>query len=127
MNDHCCTDPGHVHDTNGEDEIGVDLRSFVSLDKIRALNASDPADAPLVFKSYSTRSDATPCLKSNEDDPELLLFVPFSEGVKIKSICVQGGSGGAAPTGTTAEVVRWGAVGCGGETLCGKTPCKTLC
>ena len=38
-----------------------------------------------------------PALRSNEDDPELILHVPFTEAVKIQSVCISGGLGGVAP------------------------------
>ncbi|KAF6134764.1 hypothetical protein GIB67_002165 [Kingdonia uniflora] len=37
-------------------------------------------------------------LKSNDGDPELLLFIPFTSDMKIKSISVGRGIGGASPS-----------------------------
>jgi hypothetical protein len=33
-------------------------------------------------------------VESNEDDPELIIYVPFTRVVKLKSICVVGGHAG---------------------------------
>jgi hypothetical protein len=40
------------------------------------------------------RLDPEPMLESNEDDPDLIIFVPFTRVVKLKSICIVGGHGG---------------------------------
>jgi hypothetical protein len=37
-------------------------------------------------------------LESNEGDPELLVFVPFTSDVKIKSISIVGGPEGTSPS-----------------------------
>ncbi|KAK8970870.1 hypothetical protein KSP40_PGU003477 [Platanthera guangdongensis] len=45
-------------------------------------------------------------LESNEGDPELLIFIPFTSDVKIKSISVIGGAGGASPSKMRAFINR---------------------
>eukprot|EP00899_Mesostigma_viride_P015638 jgi/Mesvir1/24075/Mv10797-RA.1 len=70
----------------------------VNKDGVRCLNEAVPGSARSVFKSWSERLDFSTCLMSNDDDPELLLFVPFSSDVKIKGLSVVGGGGGSAPS-----------------------------
>jgi len=36
-------------------------------------------------------------LRSNDDDPELLIHIPFNGAVKLKAVCVVGGEGGTSP------------------------------
>ena len=50
------------------------------------------------FKAYDKRLEPEPFLASDEDDPELIVHVPFTQAVDIRSICVVGGGDGAAPT-----------------------------
>ncbi|CAL9186203.1 unnamed protein product [Musa hybrid cultivar] len=47
-------------------------------------------------------------LESNDGDPELLVFIPFTSDVKIKSISVVGGSGGTSPSKMRAFINRDG-------------------
>jgi hypothetical protein len=50
-----------------------------------------------VFKPYDDRMDDSKILQSDEDDPELLLFIPFTAQVSMKSFCVRAW-GETAPT-----------------------------
>ncbi|POM68157.1 hypothetical protein PHPALM_15716, partial [Phytophthora palmivora] len=45
------------------------------------------------FKPFHERQDHSRFLASNDDDPEMILFIPFTEAVSIKSICISGSSG----------------------------------
>lgn len=61
------------------------------LPQVRCLNEAVEGSAAGVFRAWDQRlDDATPPLESNEDDPELLLHVPFDGSVKIKALCVIG-------------------------------------
>jgi len=51
-----------------------------------------------VFKPWSQRlSTDGPYLRSDDDDPELLIHVPFTGAIKLQAISVIGGGGGASP------------------------------
>ncbi|KAH9303196.1 hypothetical protein KI387_014779, partial [Taxus chinensis] len=66
---------------------------------VSALNESVMGSAKSVFKSWELRLDTSAeYLESNEGDPELLVFIPFTSDVKIKSISVVGGTGGTSPS-----------------------------
>ena len=69
---------------------------FAAIDtsKVRCLNESELGAGVHPFKPYSQRRDPEPRLDSHDDDPELLLFVPFTRVVKLKSINVIGGHAG---------------------------------
>ncbi|KAL1371158.1 hypothetical protein AAHE18_01G111500 [Arachis hypogaea] len=47
-------------------------------------------------------------LESNEGDPELLVFIPFTSDVKIKSISIVGGADGTSPAKMRAFINRDG-------------------
>ncbi|CAN6441514.1 unnamed protein product [Victoria cruziana] len=47
-------------------------------------------------------------LESNDGDPELLVFIPFTSDVKIKSISVVGGADGTSPSKMRAFINRDG-------------------
>ncbi|XP_020080239.1 PITH domain-containing protein 1-like isoform X2 [Ananas comosus] len=60
------------------------------------------------FSLYKHIDFSKGLLESNEDDPELLVFIPFTCDVKIKSIAVVGGSGGTSPSKMRAFINREG-------------------
>lgn len=71
----------------GAEDAG-DLYGAIDLNGVRCLNESVPNSGKNVFKPYSDRFDKSKVVSSKEDDPELLLIIPFTSQVKIKSICV---------------------------------------
>lgn len=88
---------GHNHDhehaeaddTNAS--LGTSLRPQVNFDAVRCLNESRPNAGREILKLYEDRRSRNPSLLSQEDpdeDPELLLVVPFTEAVGIKSLSV---------------------------------------
>lgn len=90
-----CT--GHSHDHEHGDEGGASLREYVDVPHVFCLNESQGNAGRAVLKSHDERLSTTPSLLSQEDpddDPELLLHVPFTEAVAIKTICILGASGG---------------------------------
>lgn len=47
-------------------------------------------------------------MESNEGDPELIVFIPFTADVKIKSIAIVGGADGTSPAKMRAFINRDG-------------------
>jgi hypothetical protein len=90
-------DHGHDHDHDHDDEVedanGDSLYPFIDTSKLRVLNALDPQAAANPIKPFHERQDRSRFLASNDDDPEMILFIPFTEAVSIKSICISGSSG----------------------------------
>ncbi|KAJ4797176.1 PITH domain protein (DUF1000) [Rhynchospora pubera] len=75
------------------------LYKHIDLSKASALNESVPGSVKSVFKAWEQRLETSgDCLESNDDDPELLVFIPFTSDVKIKSISVVGGAEGTSPS-----------------------------
>ena len=65
------------------------------------MNEHEEGSARRVFKPWDARTEPTlpQPLRSNEDDPELLIHVPFDGAVKLKAITIIGsGSPGTAPS-----------------------------
>jgi hypothetical protein len=67
-------DHDHSHDV--EDADGDSLYPYIDTSKLRVLNALEPAHVAHPFKPHSDRADRTRFLSSNEDDPEMVLFIP---------------------------------------------------
>eukprot|EP00898_Chlorokybus_atmophyticus_P001241 jgi/Chlat1/2117/Chrsp17S02711 len=89
----------HDHEC-AEHSCGAEWSLFQQVDtpRVRALNEATEGSAQTVLRSWEERLDfSAGCCESNEDDPELLIFIPFSVDVKIKSICVIGGTDGTSP------------------------------
>lgn len=83
---------GHSHDHDHGDELGQSLRKHVDIDRVECLNEEVPGSGRAVLKLHEDRLSAVPSLLSPEDDPELLLVIPFTEAVTIQSITVRNAS-----------------------------------
>ena len=90
----CTQDHDH---TKPEDAYGDSLFQYIDTTKVRVLNASDDNDRNIPFRPYHLRHERDACLSSNDDDCELVLFIPFTESVVIKSMCISGGQEGTHP------------------------------
>ena len=66
--------------------------------QVRSLNEEEPGSQAGPFKPWDKRQFREPHILSADDDPELILHVPFTCGVQLRSICIAGGGpGGSAP------------------------------
>uniref|UniRef100_A0A7S1SJV3 PITH domain-containing protein n=1 Tax=Tetraselmis chuii TaxID=63592 RepID=A0A7S1SJV3_9CHLO len=92
----CC---GHDHDCDAEDCAPQwSLYKYIDTSQVSCLNEEVAGSCRGVFKAWHQRTEpTTPPLKSNDDDCELLLHIPFTGDVKLSSICVVGGDDGSAP------------------------------
>ncbi|PHJ25558.1 thioredoxin family trp26 protein [Cystoisospora suis] len=77
---------------------GEFLLPYICTDGIRGLNEQVSGSAKTIFKTYDNRLDETQYCRSEEDDPELLIHVPFKSPCKITSLHVIGGDNGRSPT-----------------------------
>ena len=86
-------------DVLAADDPGKWLNGYVDTTKARVLNESVDGAGARVFKSYDHRADCVPFVESCADeDAELIAFVPFTQPVRVKSLCVvAGGSEALAP------------------------------
>lgn len=98
MPPHACD--GHTHDIE-DDDLGLSLRPHIDFELVTCLNEEVPNTGKAVLKLHEDRLTQEPYLKSNEDDPELLLHIPFTEAVTVKTISMRtaapNGIEGAAP------------------------------
>ncbi|CAK0741077.1 hypothetical protein CVIRNUC_001298 [Coccomyxa viridis] len=92
----CCA---HDHDCEAADcGPAWSLHERIDQSHVWALNEAHAGSVKGVFRPWAERLDMSlPTLDSNEDDPELLIHVPFNGSVKIKAITIIGGSDGMAP------------------------------
>ncbi|GBG76510.1 hypothetical protein CBR_g22258 [Chara braunii] len=88
----------HDHDC-GAHSCGADwsLYKTVDIPRVRALNEAVDGSAKTVIKTWERRLDFSTYVES-EDDPELIIFIPFTADVKIKSISIIGGVDGTSPS-----------------------------
>ncbi|GMI29902.1 hypothetical protein TrCOL_g1831 [Triparma columacea] len=89
-----CTD--HSHDLG--DDGGVSLIESVDIDSVRCLNEQVHGSCKTIIKHYQERDTTEPYMESNEDDTEMIMHVPFSEGVRLTQLSVTGHMGGTAPS-----------------------------
>lgn len=83
---------GHSHDHEHGDDLGDSLRTFIDFPKVRCLNEENQGSGKAVLKLHEERLTATPSLLSPEEDPELLLHIPFTEAVSIQSVAIRNAS-----------------------------------
>ena len=81
---------GHTHDHEQEGGgLGTSLRPQIDLDAVKCLNEERPNMGRGILKLHEERLSADPFLRSQEDDPELLLYIPFTEAVTITHLAVR--------------------------------------
>jgi hypothetical protein len=89
---------GHSHDhehaaapDDTNSSLGASLRPSIEFSSVQCLNESRPTSGRDILKIYEDRLSYAPSLLSQDDPdevPELLLMVPFSEAVSMKSISI---------------------------------------
>ena len=80
-----------------EDQIIIDLKNSINISHVYALNEQVAQSCQKIFKDKEDMLEKTNFCESNEDDPELLINIPFYTQVAIKSIVLIGGEDGTAP------------------------------
>jgi hypothetical protein len=61
----------------------------MDLPAVQCLNEEVPNSGRAILKLHEDRLSQTPVLRSQPDDPELLLHIPFTENVTIQSIAIR--------------------------------------
>ena len=94
-----CSCNGHSHDSSDQDDLGLSLRPQIDMPLVTCLNEEIPGSGRAVLKLHEERLSTEPYVKSQDDDPELLLYIPFTEAVTVKSLAIRSVSEGveAAP------------------------------
>lgn len=92
---------GHSHGAGEscapDDPDGNSLLPFIDVGNITCLNESVENAGQLVFKALADKHDDGDCVVSDAD-AELIIHVPFTVAVKLKSFCIIGGANGEAPS-----------------------------
>ncbi|VEU39258.1 unnamed protein product [Pseudo-nitzschia multistriata] len=85
---HSCD--GHSHDhEHSDNDLGLSLRPQIDFDGVKCLNEELPNMGRDVLKLHEERLTSDPFLRSQDDDPELLLYIPFTEAVTITHLSVR--------------------------------------
>jgi PITH domain len=88
MDDPC---HGHSHDHDHDDARGVSLRRYYDIEGVRCGNESIAGSArQMMAKYYEDRFVDLPKVTSPDDDPELLLTIPFTEAVTVQYLTIRG-------------------------------------
>ena len=80
------------------DQQIVDLKNSINISEVYALNEREAQSCQKIFKDKDDMLDKTLFCESNEDDPELLINIPFYTQVSIKSMKMIGGEDGTSPS-----------------------------
>ena len=81
----------------GEEETLVDLTNVVSKTEVFALNEKEHLSCQKLFKTKEEMLDRTNYCESNDGDIDLIIHIPFSSQVNLKSMIIIGGEDGMSP------------------------------
>ncbi|TPX69610.1 hypothetical protein SpCBS45565_g02347 [Spizellomyces sp. 'palustris'] len=99
-------DHGHDHDHDGPDRgAEYTLYKQIDIDNVRCLNESMEGAAKTVFKTWEQRADLTKYVESDADE-QLIINIPFTASIKLKSIAIFGGPGDKTPSRMKAYINR---------------------
>jgi len=76
---------------------GGTLYPVIDRDKVIGLNESKTGSAKNCIKPHDSRTDGKEFVRSADGDGELIIHIPFTVQVKLKSFSVIGGDEGSAP------------------------------
>ncbi|KAF8587191.1 DUF1000-domain-containing protein [Ramaria rubella] len=87
-------------ETSGPSElIGIDFESLYGIidrDNVHGLNLDVPEQAREIIKSWDEREDTTKFADSGVDD-QLIIHVPFTQNVRVRSVLLKLGRGESTP------------------------------
>ena len=81
----------------GEEETIVDLTGTVAKDEVFALNEKNHLSCQKLFKIKEDMLDRENYCESNDGDPDLIIHIPFSMQVNLRSMIIIGGEDGMSP------------------------------
>jgi PITH domain len=97
-----CT--GHAHDHDHEDSQGASLRQYIDMTKVFALNEEVSGSVVSILKLHDDRRSAAPSMRSPDGDPELILYIPFTEAVSIQTLTIHNASDSANGTASPRHI-----------------------
>ncbi|KAF9162802.1 hypothetical protein DFQ26_003232 [Actinomortierella ambigua] len=96
----------HSHDRSpDEDLVHGSLLGKIDRDLVVCLNESAPGQGKAILKPWADKMDDTKVLESDADE-QLILFIPFTASVRIKSISIRYEPGETAPSKVKAFTNR---------------------
>ena len=95
---------GQIH-ADQYDGPSNDLLPYIDMAGVAALNESETGACRRVFRPHDQRLQPDIFVES-DDDPQIIIHVPFTCPVKLRSITVIGGDEGQAPSTLRAYVNR---------------------
>jgi len=95
---------GQIH-ADQYDGPSNDLLPFIDVQGIAALNESEHGACRRVFRPYDQRLERNQHVES-EDDPQLIIHIPFTSPVKLRAFTIIGGADGQAPSEVKAFINR---------------------
>eukprot|EP00127_Corallochytrium_limacisporum_P007484 Clim_evm6s253 gene=Clim_evmTU6s253 len=87
---------GHSHD-DPERGFAVFLRQYIDFPKVRAMNEAEDGSAKTIFRPWEERITGEGEVESDVDE-ELLIYVPFTGEVTLKSIALLAEAGDKHPS-----------------------------
>ncbi|GBB84303.1 hypothetical protein RclHR1_10910004 [Rhizophagus clarus] len=97
---------GHDHDHDGPERGAEEsLYSRIDRDNVRCLNEREPTSGKNVIKPWNEREDTTKHVESDIDE-QLIIFIPFTGSIKLKSILIKAGPGDSCPSMLKAYINR---------------------
>ena len=94
---------GHLHtrgcacDHDAGDSDGASLLPSIDKERVTAQNERHPGSARSLFRPFETRLEfSSPC-ESIPGDPDLIIQVPFTSSVRVKSISILCATEGTTP------------------------------
>ncbi|KAJ2403321.1 hypothetical protein GGI23_000026 [Coemansia sp. RSA 2559] len=87
----------HSHDADADTGLADSLHQQLNIDESWCLNEQTAGSIKTVFKAWPDRHDTAHAVHSDAD-AELLVFVPFTAMVKLRSIYIWGGAHASAPS-----------------------------
>ncbi|KAI9264837.1 galactose-binding domain-like protein [Sporodiniella umbellata] len=91
--EHC----DHDHDDLPESGEQFLLYSKIDLDNVRCLNEAEANSGKQVIRPWHERMDDSKVLESDADE-QLIVYVPFTGSVKLRSICLRTDGSESAPS-----------------------------
>ncbi|KAI8992372.1 galactose-binding domain-like protein [Pilobolus umbonatus] len=94
-----CQDEHCDHDHSDLPESGEQflLYSKIDIDNVRCFNEAEPNSGSHIIKPWNERWEDTKYLESDADE-QLIVFVPFTGCVKLRSICIRTDRSDHAPS-----------------------------
>ena len=83
--------------TLGEEETVVDLTGTVATNEVFALNEKVHQSCQKLFKIKEEMLDRTNYCDSNDEDSDLVIYIPFSAQVNLRAMTIIGGEDGMSP------------------------------